>query len=248
MSDYVSDPEIQIDGNLTESFYEAPKPNDRKRVANPQGVSVRLRDGNTWVLAHGCLSPHLLSLTDELFDKLVLTKSIQLGPVLMAAHKLLVVNYDLADAEVCYLLSSVEDKDEQERLDHDLAHAVMDSLTGPFIPRRTWSTWAMSSLYANGIEPMNVPPWLIPEVLHQLVATGRAMDRTEYIDSAAAASQRAELWARLPHPGTHRQHPSQPANGNPFAEPAESPPRSTPPPQPPPFPDGYKFPDGLSGD
>jgi hypothetical protein len=167
-----------------------PDPAERRRMPNPQGVPVVLGGGRTWVLAHGALAHALLAQADAIFDSLMLTRSISLGPATVVAWKLLVANYHLTDEEAQILLAGASDE--------DLADAAADALFGVQPPRRTWSTWALSALYANGIDPAAVPPFLVHEVLHQLVQTGRAMGQSDYIDSAAAAQQRAALYAKIP--------------------------------------------------
>jgi hypothetical protein len=164
----------------------------------PQGVPLRMADGRTWVLAHGTLAPTLLPEVDKIFDQQIITGTIPLGPALQVVGRLLVANYELADDEVVRLLDGVEDE--------AVVLAACEALFGPPTPRRTWSMWALSALYANRIEPTDVPTWLLPEVLHQLVRTGRALAASDYIDSCAAAKARAQLFDQLGRGGvTPRQ-------------------------------------------
>jgi hypothetical protein len=167
-------------------------PESRRRVTNPQGVPAVLADGRTWVLAHGGLKPALLALADEIYDDVTISQTFRVGAVIQAAWVLLLANYDLRDEELRTLLAGAETS--------TLSAAVLESLFGPERPRRTYTSWALSALYANGIEPSSVPPHLFPEVLHQLVRTGRAVPQGDYIDSASAMAQRAALLSMLPPP------------------------------------------------
>lgn len=180
-----------------------PTPEARRRVANPQGVPLAMADGRTWVLAHGALAPTLLPEIDKIFDQQIITGTIPLGPALQVVGRLLVANYELTNEEIVRLLDGVADE--------AVVQAACEALFGPPVPRRTWSTWALSSLYANNIEPSTVPPWLLRDVLHQLVQTGRAMGQSAYIDSCAAVKARADLFASLDRGGVARpRHPDDP--------------------------------------
>lgn len=163
----------------------APSPEARKRVANPQGVPLRMGDGRTWVIAHGTLAPMLLPNIDRAFDQLQFTKSIDYGDALQVVCTLIAQNYDLTAEEIAALLAGVPDE--------EIAQAACIACFGPVRPRRTWSTWALSSLYANNIEPNAVPRWLLRDVLYQLVMTGRAMGQSDYIDSCAAVKEKAQI-------------------------------------------------------
>lgn len=165
-------------------------PDDRARMPHPQGFPVILSDGQTWVLAHGCLKPRLLRETDEIFDDVMVTQIIPLPAAMRAAFILLMANYDVSQEEAYQLLQTAELR--------QLVTAVADSLLGPDRGHKTWSMWALSAFYSNGIEPMSVPPQLVPSVLLQLVKTGRAMGQTDFIDSAAAGAMRAQLLNTLP--------------------------------------------------
>ena len=72
----------------------------------------------------------------------------------------------------------------------------MEALFGPAILRRTYSTWAASALWANGLDPATIPAKLRPHVLNQLVGTGRALSINRYVESAVAAPQLAAFRAR----------------------------------------------------
>lgn len=185
-------------------------PRDRAYAPHPQGFPVVLGDGQTWTLAHGCLKPRLLGESDEIFDDVMLTKLIPLPAALRAAFQLLIANYNITEDEAYSLIQTADIG--------PLATAVADSLLGPETMHRTWSMWVLSAFYSNGIEPSEVPSWLVPEVMLQLVKTGRAMSMTDYIDSVSAGHRRSQLLDSLPPP---RPAPAaEPAPASPGPSPA----------------------------
>jgi hypothetical protein len=155
------------------------------RRGAPRGVPVVLSDGRTWLLARPGLAPVLADVRDRLYDDLTVARRVRMGDVVQAAWVLLSANYDLADDDLERLLTGAGDR--------ALVDAVLDAVFGPEAPRRTYTTWALSALAANGIDPAKVAPELVPDVLAQLVATGRACPEADYVDSARAAAKRTRL-------------------------------------------------------
>ncbi|MHC5542097.1 hypothetical protein ACYOEI_28075, partial [Singulisphaera rosea] len=160
----------------------------RRRVPYPQGVPAVLSDKRTWILAHGGLAPTLLKTIDRLYDDRAIRHQVVMGDVLIAAWALLLANYELTDEEITTLLEGLPKEQEQA-----LAQAVMDSLFGSQRNHRTYSEWALASLYAAGIEPSIVPPQLLPDVLDVLVMSRRTIPASQFISSSEAAAKRSRL-------------------------------------------------------
>lgn len=157
----------------------------RARRDNPADVPIVLSDGRTWRLARPGVAPVLAEVRDRIYDDVTYRKRASMVDVLQAAWVMLVANYELADGEIERLLTGVDDG--------RLVAAVLDSLFGHTNPNRTYSEWVLSAFHANGIDPAKVPPALIPEVMTQLVGTGRALPEDKFITSAKMAGKRKRI-------------------------------------------------------
>lgn len=152
---------------------------------DPGGPRVVLADGRAWTLARPGLSPVLNDVRDRMFDEMAVAKRVSIPDVIQAAWVLLLANYALTDDDLTRLLTGADEK--------GLVDAVIDAMFGPEVPRRTYTTWVLSAFHANGLDPAKVPGHLVPEVMKQLVETGRAIPSADYVDAAAAAEKRRKL-------------------------------------------------------
>lgn len=175
------------EATMTEADLDALHP-DTRAIAEPAGVPVVLGDGRTWLLAWAGVARVLDAARDRMDDAARLRGQVEMSDVYDVAHLLLRANYELSGAEAAGLLL--------EAGRDALATAAMAALFGEPKPRRTFTKWMMSSLYAAGLDPERIPPEWIPHVLDQLVSTGRAVPVGDYIDSAVAAPKLAALRAR----------------------------------------------------
>lgn len=139
--------------------------------------------GQTWLLADHVPAPE--PVWDRLFDDNILSGQYDPEDTNSAAVRLLFVNYNLSPDEAAGLIL--------EAPRPDLIHAVEVALFGPDQVHRTYSDWVLSSLFANGLDPRDVPPEQLRNVLFQLVATGRAVPAEVFISSAEYAVMRAAL-------------------------------------------------------
>lgn len=156
-------------------------PEDRARGGTLAGVPVALKGGSKWVLAHGRLDRVLDDWRDRLFDSMVMRGQVVNREVWAAGYLLLRTNYQLNPFEALELF---EGADEAQAV----ADAVMEALFGPERPRRTYSTWARASLYANALDPRAIPPEDLPRVLDILIATRRTLPMDRYLESYEAKS------------------------------------------------------------
>lgn len=153
------------------------------------GIPVALGDGQTWLLAHGGLAPPLTTLRDDIYDGMVLKRTVDIAAALHVAWVLLRANYALTPEETARLLCAA---DEQA-----LCEAVLDALYGQVKKvRRTWTEWVQVSLLMNGIDPATVPPALLPALMQALEQTGRTVPEAEFISASEAAAERAG-WINL---------------------------------------------------
>ena len=164
-------------------------PNQRRHRPNIVGEEVTLSDGQTWLLAPAGVAPILSELRDGLYDDSVLYQKVPYTAILQAAWVCLLANYNLTDAELSGLLTGLSDEQEQA-----LATATMNAIFGSGQSLRTYTDWAVSALYANGLNPANIPASTIPHVLNQLVRTGRAVPESDWVTAGIAAEQRKKLF------------------------------------------------------
>ena len=155
-----------------------------------EGIDVTLSDGQEWRLAPPGLAPMLDGVRDEMFDQSVYDQTARMAHVLQVAWVCLLANYRLSDGELAALLTGMTE--DQER---GLVRAVMDLMFGPggTYPLRTYTDWALTSLYANGLDPKAIPPARIPDVLEMLVKTGRALPQDKWISCVMHAEKRAGM-------------------------------------------------------
>lgn len=156
-----------------------PSPEDCSRRTSAGGTPVLMGDGRQWPLAD--YIPSLGGAWDRLFDSNLLDGAYQPEDVRIAAGHLLLANFELAPEAVATLIVGA-----------DLAAlvvAVENAMFGPLQKPRTWSDWALGSLYANGIDPAGVPPSRLRAVLEVLVECGRTVPSGRFIDSAIAAGR-----------------------------------------------------------
>ena len=164
-----------------------PTPDSAARDASIRGYPVVLADGRSWLLPD--YVPHHAEVWDQLYDDNLIAGRYQLTDVLLAGSRLLQANYDLPDHFAAWLLFKADPE--------VIVGAVETALFGRRDTLQSWSDWADSSLWSNGIDPATVPPAKLRNVLDQLVATGRAMQHTEFTSAGIAAGKRAALSAKF---------------------------------------------------
>jgi hypothetical protein len=167
-----------------------------RRRPGADGVSVRLADGASWLLAvpryragGGPLTePDVDAEIDRLFESSALSGEVALVDVWSAARALLAANYDLTDGEFDELGGFTPGKRCVA-----FATAVLEALFGPPDAARSYTDWARASLLANGIVPATIRPGDLANVLAILVATKRTIPASQFIDASRAAEERASL-------------------------------------------------------
>lgn len=156
----------------------------------PKGIEATLADGKRWTLAFAGAARRLAPYRDRIFDDITLTNKVKGTDIRIAAFYLLNANYDLEEQAALDLINGAEPD--------ALAEAVVDAMLWQDAPRRTYTAWIESSLYANGIDPQGVPPEMLTFVLDQLVATKRAIPLQQFCDAAEAKHRRAAFFALIP--------------------------------------------------
>lgn len=171
--------------------FELPEPEERARRSPTRGVALRSH-GRDWLLASRPFAPELARVRDRLFDEATAERKVD--PVLLynAAGALLVENYDLTAREAGIVVGGADPK--------ALVDAVADALLGPADLPASWSDWVLSALVANGIDPAAVPHALLPYVLRQLVATGRAVPADRFVHSLEHVRKKADFLKLRPGP------------------------------------------------
>jgi hypothetical protein len=160
-----------------------PTPEERRRRPDISGVAVTLHGGGEWLLARASLvtTPGFRLIRDRLFDEWALSGKLDVAVIRAAALCLLVANYDLAHDEAAALVLTTDPG--------AFGDAVLDATVNVDPPGRRWTDWALSVLYANGIEPAKVPGDALLGTLNQLILTGRAVPPQEWTDAGIAGAE-----------------------------------------------------------
>ena len=153
------------------------------------GTPATLADGAEWLLADGGLGNDLDEARDRMFDQVILTGQVEADDVRRVALVLLLANYDLELEEAVSLVAGVGAD--------SLARPVFEALFGPKDGPASYSDWAASALWANGIDPDAHPSRMRRLILRHLVASGRAIPSEDFCDATTAADQRSGLLARV---------------------------------------------------
>lgn len=161
---------------------------EARAIGDPIGVALEV-GGRTWLLAHGGAAPILDPYRDRMDDQARLKGQVDMGDVFEVGRLMLASNYELTEPEVVEVLASA---DRQE-----LVEAVMAALFGESAPRRTYTAWMISGLYAAGLDPEAIPARWIPQVLDRLVESKRLVPASEYIESAVAARRLSAIRQRI---------------------------------------------------
>jgi hypothetical protein len=138
-------------------------------------------DGREWPLA--AYVPCLGGVWDRLYDANVLSGKYSPADIRLAGSHLLRENFDLAPEAVATLIVGADLG--------ALVVAVENAMFGPLREHRTWSDWAIGSLYANGIDPAAVPPSRLRSVLDVLIECKRTVPPGCFVSSAVAAPRLA---------------------------------------------------------
>ena len=143
--------------------------------------------GRTWILPALGLAPGFQAERDRMYDDVTIGGRVSTLDVNRVACALLLLNHDLRPDELARV---VQGADRAELVD-----AVVGCLLPLDLPddARTFTTWARSALLANGLDPAKVPPADLAAVLHQLVATGRAVTHAEFTAAGEFQGVRAKL-------------------------------------------------------
>ena len=180
-------------------------PANSARTAALTGTDVVLGDGQTWTLAD--FVPVLGGVWDKIYDDNLLATRYEREDIQVATLRLLEANYDLPTDVMVSLIEGAS-------LDH-LRNAVEFALFGHRDRVRTWSDWAASALYANGIDPTTLPGNQLRPVLDSLVASGRAVNPLDWTTAGLAYKQRQALFSAFDQAGikgTPYHPPAPPAS------------------------------------
>lgn len=161
---------------------------DIRAIDEPTGSPIVV-DGKTWLLAWGGVARVLDRYRDAMDDQSRLDDQVNMSDVVEAGMILLSSNYELSADEAIRLLGSADRG--------ELANAVMAAMFGDANPRRTYTSWALTSMYAAGLDPDKIPAEWVAPVLDMLVSTKRAVPISEYSDAAIASRRFAQARARV---------------------------------------------------
>lgn len=179
----------ELDPNAPDDQAEDPRPltPEARRLEfadDPGGVPLEI-DGQIWTLPLALTHPGLDALREEILTRGHLRGAYPAEMLERAGGILLGGGYDLSGPEQWVLAASA-------KLD-DLRDAVEECLLAQAERPRGYRDWVRSSLLANGLDPDLMPEADLPHVLHQLVATRRAIPAHEFLDVALAGAKRAAL-------------------------------------------------------
>ena len=165
---------------------------DRRRPG-ARGVLITLADGHPWLLAEPTFRPKSGPLTtpdvdsplDRFYERIILGDDLPLDDLLGVARSLLLANYELSAPEVDGLLE-VDAGAEAEAL----ARGVSEALFGPEQRVRSYTDWVRASFLGNGLATVEIPASAVNDVLTLLLATGRTVPPTQFIDACRTAQDR----------------------------------------------------------
>lgn len=167
---------------------------DRRRPG-AGGIPATLADGRPWLLAEPTFragagpgpltTPDVDAALDDFYERIVLGDDLPLADLLGAARTLLLANYDLSNVEASGLLDVAPGPEAEA-----LATAVSEALFGPEHRVRNYSDWIRASFLGNGLGSAEVPASAVNDVLTLLLATGRTVPPSRFIDACRAAQDR----------------------------------------------------------
>jgi hypothetical protein len=139
--------------------------------------------GRVWILPD--FVPEFADVWNAVYDANLLAGSYDRGDLRACGLRLIEANYALPLDDILTVVWSCDPR--------ELVPAVEVALFGPEKTRRTWTSWARSSLLAAGLRPNEIHPADLRDVLAQLVATGRAVPAEKWISSAEYRAYRAKI-------------------------------------------------------
>ncbi len=162
---------------------DLPTPDGSARSDALVGNDLVLADGRTWRLAD--FIPKFGDPWNRIYDDNLLATRYELIDIHLAGVRLLLANYDLpAEFAVWLIQGAAVDQ---------LRDAIEAAMFGRKDQIRTWSDWAESALWANGINPATLPATQLRPVLDQLVMAGRAVPAVNWTSAGQAYKQRQAL-------------------------------------------------------
>lgn len=169
---------------MTDDMIEKLDPGTRLRPGcGTKGIPLKVA-GMTWILPDGRLLKSLDQTRDAMFDEIVIRSEVDVEQCRLAAMVLLSTRYDLDLEEMVAICVQADNQ--------QLADAVTTALFGE--PQRyTYTEWLVSALRSNGLDPEKIPADELDGVMRQLVLTGRAASKDDFVTSAVHAAKRREL-------------------------------------------------------
>lgn len=138
-------------------------PQARLRRALP-GRTIRLAEA-TWSIPYAVYARAYDQIRDRMYESIAGRGTVARADIVICAHSLLCLQYDLSEEEVHALLGPVDPT--------DLTEAVLACLMGEDDPLRSYSNWVRTSLIINNLDPDKIHPTELPVVMFQLEALGR---------------------------------------------------------------------------
>lgn len=171
---------------------EIPRPDEvtRFRSGPTPGPPIQAGD-HVFHLAPLGLARSITEARDGLYDEIEISGKVAPKDIRAIAWMAITANYALTPEQTIAILEAVDAR--------ELMEAVVSTAFVHESPdhTRTYTNWARSALIANGLDPATVSKDDMPHVLHQLVATGRAIAHQEFTAAAEHANVRREILKQL---------------------------------------------------
>jgi hypothetical protein len=156
-----------------EPTVEPLEPKQYRKHNQAEGIALEI-EGREWTLARLGLARCVSAQRDRIYEDLRLHKEPDRSAVRLIAYYQLRANYELTDEQTVRLIQAANpDELATTTIEGVFVHAIGQE-------GQTYTGWARSALLANGLNPATIDAEDLPQVLRQLVETGRAMPRSKF--------------------------------------------------------------------
>ena len=167
-----------------------------RRRAGANGQAVVLSDGASWLLASPVFQPRSEGLTrplvdqplDNLFEKAIRGKDLEIADLYEIGKQLLVVNYILSSEEVENLLEFASGSESRRFFE-----SLLSALFGVGERGKSYTQWIRASLLASGIGTQEIPASDILDVMAILMATNRTVPLSKFADACRELDELSRL-------------------------------------------------------
>lgn len=145
-------------------------------------------DGHTWMIPYDAGFPDLDSHRNSFYDAKATSQNVSLFKMIECLAYLLSMRYELESSEAISIFLRAPTE--------EVVKAVDGCLFGVGV-ERTYTDWMISGLVSAGLDPCNLPPDVIHNVLMHLQMTKRIAPPEDFVDSATQVARFGGLLSML---------------------------------------------------